>query len=269
MIIKKKMPSHEKVEEITIKTAKLELELKNFITDIKQKDDWLAWFGVFVSLGSTFLFTDFKPVAGLEENIVRDIYGFITFLSGVMMIKSIILSIQVRGKDSIDYIMDIILTKSLIPYELRLLYILKRGTNENPKILVFQDELYECYMLPHCKNEAPYSEKIAKRKLAEYLGIPTNLIDIDYYDTQLDKVSKKYSEYHKRDTIYYFSFCYVRIRNAPQKFLQDNFEVEGRKFAWLSCQKLDHDENTRKKNGDVIRYISDNCSDFLYRQDSC
>lgn len=263
------MPSHEKIEEITIKTAKLELELKNFMQDIKRKDDWLAWLGVFVSLGSTFLFTDFKAVGEVGGDIIQHIYGFITLLSGIMMIKSIIISIRVKGKDSIDYIMDIILSKSITPCESRLLYILKRGVDENAKILVFWDELYECYMLPHCKYEALCSEKLVKRKLAEYLGISANLVDINYYDKHLDKVSKKYSEYHKRDTIYYFSFCYVLIHNTPQKFLGDNFEVDGRKFVWLSCQMLDHDANTRKKNSDVIRHISDNCSEFLYKKDSC
>lgn len=265
----KKMPSHENIEEISIKTARLELILKSYISDIKRKDDWLAWLGVFVSLVSTFLFTDFNAVAGIDKSTIQYIYGFITFLSGFAMVKAIIARFRIKGKDSLDYLMDLILAKSLTPYELRLLFVLKKGSNENSKILVFWDELYECYMLPHCKNEAPYSEKMAKRKIAENLGLSMDMIDIDYYDTQLDKVSKKYSKYHKRNTIYYFSFCYVKIRNAPKEFYQESFEVDGRKFSWLSCQMLDHHENTRKKNSDVIRHISDNCSAFLYRKDSC
>lgn len=262
------MPSHKSIDEITIKTAKLELELKKFFIDIKKKDDWLAWLGVFVSLCSTLLFTEFKSVIGVEPSKVRIIYGFFTFLSGIMLINSVITSVRIKGKDSLNYIMDVLLMNSITPYEFRLLYILKMGDNENAKILVFQDELYDCYMLPHCKNEALHSEEITKQKLAEYLGIPKELIKITYYDTRLDKISKKYSEYHRKDTIYYFSFCYVKIRNAPQKIMQSSFEVEGRKFEWMSCQMLNQDENTRKKNSDVIRHIDDNYSEFLCMKDS-
>lgn len=265
---KNKLPSHEKVDEITIKTAKLELLIKDFLEGIRKKSDWLSWLGIFLSLLTTYILTDFKTIGGISKEIIEQAYGFATLLSLLMVLKCILAYIKVRKKGSVDYIMDTILAESVTPYEFRLLYILKRGKDEHARILVFWDELYGCYMLPHYHNETTYSEKKARKKLAEYLGISADMVSVEYYDSRLDKFSRKYSEYHKRETIYYFTFCYVWIHNAPDKLKQESFMVDNRQFKWLSCQALDQDEGTRKKNSDVIRHISDNSSEFLYNKDS-
>ena len=262
------MPSHENIDEITIKTAKMELELRDFVQTIRQKDDWLTWFGLFLSLGSTLFLTDFKSVPGLDANVIASIYGILTFASLCMTIKSIYTSIRIRGKDNVAYMMDVLMSKSQTPYEFRLLYVIKRGPIESAKILVFKDQIWNCYVLPHCKDDHPFSEKVARIKLSQYLGISPEKIMIDFFDTRLDKISHKYSEYHKREGVYYFKFCYVYMKNVPQTFTQDSFEVDGREFLWMTCQSLEEDDNTRLKNSDVIRHIRDNSLDFLTQIDS-
>lgn len=260
---KKRLPSHKHVGEVHIKTAEMNLLLSNFVNDVKQKNDWLAWMGIFVSLLSTILFTEFKPVGGFSADTVRIIYGSLTLLTFGKTLHSIYRCLQINRKDSVDYIMDRILENSQTPYEFRLLYILERSREVPPRILVFWDELYGCYMLPHHKNDKSNTVKEVKDGLGEYLGIPSDRISIEFYPDQLDKVSKKYSEYHQKTTLYYFSFCSARIQDMPQEFLQDSFEFEGYRFAWMSCQMLDHDEGTANKNRDVIRHISDNSQDFF------
>lgn len=267
MIMRKsKKPSHENVDEITIQTDKLKLELKDFIDEIEGKGDWLGWLGVFVSLGSTLFFTNFQPILSLSSDTVKSIYFFSTVVSGGMFLKSAFMRFRIRGKNNINYIMDQILMKSTTAYEFRVLYIIKRGYERNYRILVFRDTLYDCFMLPHNLNVKDYSEVVLKRKLSEYLNIPSTFFNICFFGNEYNKITKKYSEFHKRDTLYNFTFCFVRIKNPPEYIYQDTFTINGLEFAWMSYGKLEQDENTRVKNGDVIRHIDDHCEDMIFKR---
>lgn len=268
---KKKNYKYKRIDELTIKTDRIEILLKDFISDLKKRDDWVAWFGILITLLSTFFFSDFKGIGSVDADSVRMIYGSITIICTVMFIKSVITRISINGKDSVEYIIDKILSESKTPYEFRLLYVIKRGSVENAKILVFYDELYKCYMLPHARTEEiNASEELAKIKISEYIQIPSKAIRINHYRQNLEKISKKFSEYHGLETVYNFSFCNIVFNTTllPAYIKDTEFVVNGRTFKWMSLAELDHDENTRKKNGDVIRFIEDNTVEFFSVNDS-
>ena len=260
-----KKTKYKRIDELTIKTDRLELLLKDFTEKIKKKDDWIAWLGILVSLCPTYFFSEFKDIAFLKATDVKMVYGTIIILCSIMLIKSIFTRVKIWGKDNVEYIVDTILAESKTPYEFRLLYIIKRGLMENAKILVFYDKLYECYMLPHIKNEAiSISDQLIKIKMSEYIQVPVSAIRIKHYNN-LEKISEKFSEYHARKTVYNFSFCSVIINSTsvPTYLRQHEFDVNGRTFKWMSLSELDQHDNTRQKNGDVVRFIQDNTAEFF------
>lgn len=60
-------------DEIQITEDKLKLKLEHFVSDIKRINEWLAWFGLFLSTLFTLVTSDFHDFWGISSTFFQNV----------------------------------------------------------------------------------------------------------------------------------------------------------------------------------------------------
>ena len=98
------------------------------------------------------------------------------------------------------------------------------------------------------------NEDFIKKHLSGDLKIELEDIKLSYLG---QRIHEKYSESAKQQKVYCHKFYIADIRKFPDKMKQDSFEIDGKKYQWLSMAELEADEDVQKKNYDIVQFVKE------------
>lgn len=130
---------------------------------------------------------------------------------------------------------------------------------DNGRYLVIKNKRWKCWLFPnyHCLN-ANFSKTKELQYVKECMKRDFNLKG----DTEIvylgNKISDKYSVGDKVRKKY--NFHYFEIKNIGL-FLDDkkSFKYNGKKYCWMTLDKMYSNKNIVKKNNDVLDYVRRVC----------
>ena len=121
------------------------------------------------------------------------------------------------------------------------------------RFLVYEDKRWECKLFLNYK-ENPNNEEFIKNHLSGDLKIELDDISLSYLG---QRIHEKYSESAKEEKVYCHKFYTANIKHFPDKITQDSFEIDGKKYRWMTIIELEMDEEVQKKNRDILEFVKE------------
>ena len=120
------------------------------------------------------------------------------------------------------------------------------------KYLQYYDKDWKSYLFPNCKIE----NKNDMQKIKEYLKQELNLDneEIKYIG---EKTHSKFSERDKIIKEYEHYFYLIELKEYPEYFKNNEFEINSNTFKWFSYNELLSDERIQKVNSDIVSFINE------------
>ncbi len=250
---------------IAIPVDRLRLILLDHLKRLEDSVKWIGYSAVSFTMFGTvatgdYSFTD--PKLGLNGG-----QWMLAFtIAGAYTAARAIQSAKARfDRPSLDDLMNDVLESSESFREARAIFLIKhRGQDHDFRILVYEDALWECYLMPHYNIEglrlSDTDDPTLTNYVAAFIGSSAENLTVSYIPG-CDLRSRKLSEFYRHDTQYRFAFYLVRLNVAPASdaaLRRTSFVLSGRKCAWMTLSEMEDHENTRRRNLDVTRHIADN-----------
>ena len=70
-----------------------------------------------------------------------------------------------------------------------------------------------------------------------------------------EKVHEKYSVSAKENRCYRHRFYQFLIKQFDEKIEQDSFEIDGKKFYWMSIAEMEQDKRIMEVNSDIVSMV--------------
>ena len=146
------------------------------------------------------------------------------------------------------------------------IFVIKRNKNNEEQILVYKERAWgDAYFLPYVRVRVNDSKSTIKEKIASILSYKSSEINIKNFLDELLVTEK----YHKTENLVKeFHSSYYHL-SADQSLkgrdisTKDTFEVGPKTFEWKSLVNIEKDTATRDKNGDILKVLRENQSDFI------
>lgn len=121
------------------------------------------------------------------------------------------------------------------------------------RFLVYEDKRWGCKLFLNYK-ENPNNEEFIKNHLSGDLKIELDDINLSYLG---QRIHEKYSESAKEEKVYCHKFYIANINQFPDKITKDSFEIDGKKYRWMTITELEMDEEVQKKNRDILEFVKE------------
>lgn len=119
------------------------------------------------------------------------------------------------------------------------------------RFLLYYDERWDCDFFFSFRTVDNNSENIIK-KLSSELQLDERYIKVDY---KTQKIQSKFSESDKIQKTYEHKLYCADISHFNNLLKQNSFEINGKKFKWMTIEQMEQDENIKKKNLDVVDLV--------------
>ncbi len=241
---------------IILEESELKLILETYRDNITDKRNWLDNIGTAGSLFLTIASSDFKDLWIIKAEYIQYTVWLITVYFLIKGCKTFIKNR--KSKFDKDVLFKKISEKSEIERVPFSIIVMKDDFQEYPnKFLVYEDGRWGCklflnYFMQSADGEAEKDNQL--EAVSNYLKINKSKMVIDFL---FMKNSTKYSPTTHKDKTYDFYYYHVRIKNNAfsNKMKQSSFEIDGRKFRWMSMDELMGDRATMERNSDVLRVV--------------
>lgn len=262
--------SQDAPESFSISYDALRLVLANYVAAQDGAMRWTGYSGLALSLWASLVVSDFSFKAS-KFGLVGSQWEIIFFIAAILStIRAAVGFMKFLQRPSADSLLVEILSRADVAQEYRAICLLKyRGTDHEYRILVYRDALWDCYLLPHYNMLNVIMKDLDDPNLRDFIageiGIAPSELTVERI-VGADLRSRKHSEFWRQGTIYRFTFFLVELRNKgslPQGLRQKSFTHNGREFFWLTLSEMEADPNTRNRNLDVTRHISDRATQLL------
>jgi hypothetical protein len=256
-------PAEAEPETLSISYDKLKLILVGYLQSVEKANNWISYAAAALSLWGSIIISNFPTIrhkfglTGSEWQVIfivvaawasiRALYGFAIYLR----------------RPRLKNLQSEILASAEIAREFRAICLLKvKGSDHDHRILVYRDPLWDCYLLPHYNMLETTIQEIDDPNLCGYvagmLGISASGVSSNYI-SGAELRSRKHSEFWRQGTVYKFSFYVIKLEDnaLPTYVKQRSFVHNGRRFEWLTISEMEADPNTRNRNLDMTRHLSD------------
>ncbi len=123
------------------------------------------------------------------------------------------------------------------------------------RFLVYYDARWDCRLfLNYATITDDFSkdeENIAKHLQME-LKVPTDQMESAF---EFEKVHEKYSPTSNENKCYRHRFYKFIFNQFTDKIMQDEFEIDGKKFYWMSIAEMEADKKIMERNEDVVGFV--------------
>ena len=119
--------------------------------------------------------------------------------------------------------------------------------------LLYYDERWNCRFFFNYKTQDNDEDNILNR-LSNELHIKRDALSIQYCSSV---IQRKYSVSHDEDRTYNHRLYRVDVKKYPELLKKTEFEIDGRKFYWMTLDEMEQDKDIQEKNLDVVHYIRD------------
>lgn len=256
---------------VVIPTDRLELILTRTERDLRARRDWPTPLGISLTLWLVLPISEFKDMFGVQASQ----WAAVVFVGAILAtLWFLLVTIAALRSFSVGDVLSLVCAESDRLDDQRGLYFLHAlDEQDTPRLLVYLDQVWDCYLLPHVNVQAwDLSDTTNQGELALYASrlLAVNPDDVEV--TVLNALalrSTKYSEFYRREKDYQFEFIHVRLRGAIREDLRRrSFLAGGRQFQWMSVPELRSHAATNLKNGDVLHHMESKFAEFFIRTPS-
>lgn len=253
---------------VVIATDKLELILERNERHLRARRDWPTPLSICVALWLVWPISDFKDSFGVSAAQWQAIVALCALVATAWF--AVVLTRALRSPSRTDLIAQICAESDRLEDQRGLYFLHSTDGSGSDKILVYYDDLWGCYLLPHVNVQAwDLANTSNQGELALYasrlLAVPSDSVRVTVLKNQ-SLHSIKYSEFYRQEREYNFEFIHVAI-NPPirEDIFDEKFTAGGREFTWKSLAELLADPSTSSKNGDVLHHFESHYAEFFIR----
>lgn len=124
-------------------------------------------------------------------------------------------------------------------------------SSDNPrKYLVYYDPEWRYLVFPNYKTREYENEKNIVEKLSRDLAIDVANIEVTFRESGQER---KYATKHNEERTYEYYFYEGRISSIDNQ----NFEIDGRRYQWMTVQEMLNDKETREHNSFIVNCVDD------------
>lgn len=212
--------------------------------------DWIDAFLSGITFIITTVFASFENYKYISENSIKllcVLFGSIFIIRGIyMFIKSIKhkynhenLLADIKGIDKTAHRFSIIAVRDTF--------------NDYPKkFLLYYDERWQCDFFFSFKTVDGDNVGKITENLSNELQIETCNIKLDYKD---EMIHSKYSVSDKMNKIYEHKLYFANISNFNDLIKNEQFEINGKKFKWMTIEQMEQDKTIQEKNTDIVEFV--------------
>ena len=124
--------------------------------------------------------------------------------------------------------------------------------NTDNKYLQLYDERWDCWLFPYFRSTDNNRENVDS-KISEQLGMD---ISCEYITVA------NHCKYSVSDDVYkiYHHKLYRYVMNdIPDNMNSNQFEIDGKKYKWMSINDMENDSLIMEKNDDIVAFVKTYC----------
>ncbi len=128
------------------------------------------------------------------------------------------------------------------------------NTNSN-RFLVYYDSRWDCRLFLNyvtITDDLNNDESNITRHLQMELKVPEETIEGVF---EFEKVHEKYSPTANENKCYRHRFYRFILNEFSDTIKQDSFEIDGKKFYWMSIAEMEADNKIMSKNSDIVSFV--------------
>lgn len=123
------------------------------------------------------------------------------------------------------------------------------------RFLVYYDSRWECRLFPNyatITGDFSKDEKNIVKHLQMELKIPEDKMESVF---EFERVHEKYSPTSNENKCYRHRFYRFIINEFTDITMQDEFEIDGKKYFWMSIAEMEADKKIMERNKDVVGFV--------------
>ena len=127
-------------------------------------------------------------------------------------------------------------------------------SNDN-RFLLYYDARWDCKLFPNyatITSDLAQDEKNITKHLQMELKISQDNLEGAF---AFEKVHEKYSVSAKENRCYRHRFYQFLIKEFNKNIEQDSFEIDGKKFYWMSIAEMEQDKRIMEVNSDIVSMV--------------
>lgn len=204
-----------------------------------------------VTFGLSILYADFQNLGFISGDSVRTVC---IILSIAFSIRGIIMILKsVKDKYGHTELYDDIEKLNGIQHRFSIVAV-KDTFNQYPnRFLLYYDERWDCKFFFSYKTVDNDTDNIIT-KLSNELKVDRSNIKIDF---KTEQIQQKYSVSHNEDRVYDHRVYSAEISKFRRGLTADEFEIDGKKYYWMTIQDMERDERIKEVNLDVVSLIKE------------
>lgn len=246
------------VDTVSINFDRLQNLIGAYAIRVKDRVFWWTPFSIAVSLLFTIVVSDFKvSFAGLSAEQWRVIALLGLVVAAIVTVVSIVRAC--RGQE-LHELMDIICEESVSrPRHYGIALFKAADARGVSRLLVYHDEVWDCYLLPYVRLHTDQSEaEDVSEPAADRFGLSRDALTARELEGHVVP-SEKVSAATGKMTNYRFAFYIMKVASVhAAQFRRSEFEVQSRKYKWLTIEEALASPKSADKNGEIFRYLRDN-----------
>ncbi len=244
----------DKRKRIYIESDRLQLILSNYDDKIGNSvGNGIGYIITAIAYAIPMIMSDFSKwkTFGLILQVILVLFGVAIFLYGVYVFYN-----AVEHPFNKDTLYDEIEEANLMKEHPHSIVLLKDTFNLNSnRFLVYYDSRWDCRLF---LNYATITEDFAKdeQNIAKHLQMELKISeDKMEYAFEFEKVHEKYSPTSNENKCYRHRFYKFILNEFSDITKQDEFEIDGKKFYWMSIADMEADKKIMERNSDVVGFV--------------
>lgn len=130
--------------------------------------------------------------------------------------------------------------------------VIKDTFNKYPnRFLLYYDERWNCKLFFNYRTVEDNEKNIISR-LSNELKVKKEDIAVDFVTEQ---IYRKYSVSDKKDKVYDHRIYHVDIAEFSKNSMENEFEIDGKKFYWMTLNDMEKDADIREKNIELVDIV--------------
>lgn len=189
--------------------------------------------------------------AGLVIQIILVLFGIALFIYGIYE--------QIKANKhpfNKEKLFEEIEEANLMKEHPHSIAIIKDTFNSNSnRFLVYYDSRWECRLFINyatITDDLNSDESNIAKHLQMELKIPKEKMEAVF---EFEKVHEKYSPTAKENKCYRHRFYKFVLNEFSDLIKQDSFEVDGKKFYWMSIAEMEADDKIMARNSDIVEMV--------------
>jgi len=259
-------------ETLSISYDRLRLILVNYSNTVERAGSWTTYAGISIPLWLSLVVSDFtanSTTVGLSGEQWQLVFVLAAGSTSARALYGLFIYLR---RPRFDSLIASIISSADIVREFRAICVAKvRAQDHDYRILVYRDPLWDCFMLPHYNmidsTFHDIDDPVLCNYFAGFVGVPADLVRSNCV-SGVELKSRKHSEFHRQGTLYKFCFYIMSINTdgggvVPDHIKNRKFTHNGKEFSWMTLSEMEADQNTRHRNLDMTRHLSDHSNLML------